>query len=226
MKKYYLLTVVIIIAIIAFFSFLSFQEEKKEIVPEIIFEEKEIIKEKEIISLVAPIDCEIGELVVLDASASKAVSFEWKVKPKTPNFIIIENGKRAFFSSPRSGVFLFVVAGAKGDEVGCVLHEISVIGTVILDEFTTLIRNWLPKDSNPLLLNALSRSFKESSNAKDIETLIKTTSVANRAVLGKNLEQYKSFLIAFSNYLQKNYQNATLEEHQELWLKIAAALSC
>jgi len=229
-KNIYPITIfVLAIIIFVFFSLLSFEEKEvpgKVIVPEevtITFEEEEE-EEKVILSLVAPNVCKIGELVTLDASASSAASFEWKIKPESLNFVVIENGKRAFFSSSENGDYIFFVAAAKENAVSCIIHSLRVEGQPISDKFTTLIRSWLPKNSNPLLLEALSRSFEESAKAKDIETLIKMTAVANRAVLGVNLDQYKSFLISFSEYLQKNYQGKSLEEHVALWLKIAAAL--
>lgn len=180
------------------------------------------------IVLDAPIEGKIGELIILDASASEAESFIWRVIPDTSNFQIIEDGKRAFFTSSKPGLYLFVVAAAKSGDVDCVVHEIQILGDpTVEDEFTLLVKSWLPKKLDRQLLQALSRSFTASCEAEDVPTLVKQTSVANQAVLGKNLEAYKPFLVKFSEYLKENYQNATLEEHKVLWLKIAETLkSC
>jgi len=174
--------------------------------------------------LTAPKTVEIGELIILDASQSEAASFEWKVIPETPNFIIIESGERAFFSSSIVGKYLFIVATANGNKVDCIIHEIEVVKEKKKDVFVEMIKSWLPEKNNPVLLSALARSFEESTNAKDLETLLNTTAIANRVVLGNNLELYKPFLAQLSEYLQKNYQDATLQKHLELWFKIAETL--
>ncbi|KKK71980.1 hypothetical protein LCGC14_2908510, partial [marine sediment metagenome] len=38
------------------------------------------------------------------------------------------------------------------------------------------------------------------------------------------LEEYKPFLIAFSNHLKTNYVEATVDKHTELWFNLAAVL--
>ncbi len=180
------------------------------------------------IVLTAPTEAKIGELVILDASASEAVSFIWKVIPETRDFEIIEDGKRAFFTSRRPGTYLFVVAAAKSDAVDCVIHEIQIVGNpTVEDKFTILIKSWLPKNPDPRVLRALARSFTASTSAEDVSTLVKQTSVANQAVLGNKLELYKPFLMKFSEYLKQNYNGKSLEQHKELWLKLAETLkSC
>lgn len=181
-----------------------------------------------VIILDAQDECEVGELVTLDASASSAKTFIWQVIPETKNFVVIEDGARAFFSSSTSGEYLIILAGADDNRVGCVTHKLTVLGEPeILDPFTTLVKSWLPENSDPELLKALSRSFEESAKANDVESLIKATAVANRAVLGVNLDTYKPFLVAFSTYLRVEYQSKSFEEHQQLWRNIARILkSC
>lgn len=176
------------------------------------------------IDLAAPAEAQIGELVTLDASNSEAVSFVWKVIPKTQDFKIIDDGKRAFFTSRKAGVYLFVVAAAKDDTVDCVIHEIRV---TVEDEFMLMVKSWLPAQPDPKILQALARSFIASTNTEDVDTLIKQTSVANQAVLGNKLTQYKPFLIKLSKYLKQNYSDKSLDEHITLWLKLAETLkSC
>lgn len=180
------------------------------------------------IDLIAPTEVQIGELVILDASNSEAVSFIWKVIPETRDFQIIDDGRRAFFTSRRAGTYLFVVAAAKADGVDCVIHEIQVIGNpTIEDEFTILVKSWLPPNPDFRVLQALARSFTASTSTEDVATLVKQTSVANQAVLGNKLALYKPFLMKFSEYLKQNYSDKSLEEHVTLWLKLAETLrSC
>jgi len=182
------------------------------------------------IILNAPDTCKVGELVVLDASASDVASFKWVVLPDTPNFCVIEDGKRAFFSSPAPGKYLFFLSAAKGDKVDGVIHEIIVEGgaaVVVEDAFTKLVRSWLPKDYDKKVTAALARSFEESVDAADIDTLLKTTALTNRAVLGKDMTLYMPFLKSFAAYLESSYKDKSLEEHKELWFQIAEILkSC
>ncbi len=232
MKKYfkYLPLVVILGILLGVAAFLCAQTQDAIIEPscEQAFTQDVAYISNAKISLIAPTEVKIGELVILDASASEAVSFVWRVIPETRDFEIIEDGKRAFFTSRRPGTYLFVVAAAKADAVDCVIHEIQVIGNpTIEDEFTRMIKSWLPEKPDPRVLQSLARSFIASTNTEDIASLIKQTSIANQAVLGNKLTVYKPFLVKFSEYLKQNYSDKPLAEHIKLWLKLAETLkSC
>lgn len=223
MKKYLIPIVVLAIAIISF-GVVKWLVSGETL--DAVFEQEPVSGAK--ISLVAPIEARIGELVILDASESEAAAFIWKVVPETRDFQIIEDGRRAFFTSRRPGTYLFVIAAAKADDVDCILHEIQIIGNpTIEDEFMILVKSWLPSEPDPRILQALARSFIASTNTEDVATLVKQTSVANQAVLGSKLAAYKPFLIKFSEYLKQNYSDKSFEEHVTLWLKLAETLkSC
>ena len=177
------------------------------------------------ITLTAPDTCGIGELVELDASASVASSFTWQVIPETSDFRIIERGSRALFCSGSPGKYLFVLAAAKGNTVDCEIKEI-IVGSTVLDTFSSKVQTWLPADTDPKILEKLAKSFERVAAAghDDIGTLIKTTALSNRAILGDDLDGYKPFLTAFSDYLKDNYSDEPIEKHIELWFKIASAL--
>lgn len=66
------------------------------------------------IVLTAPEQCEVGELVRIDATSSDVDSLTWDILPPTPDFEVIN--KRAFFSGRKKGEWLVVVAGAKGGQ--------------------------------------------------------------------------------------------------------------
>ena len=77
-----------------------------------------------------------------------------------------------------------------------------------------------------MILEKLAKSFERVASAghTDVATLVKTTALSNRGILGPDLEEWKPFLVSFSKYLKSNYAEATVEQHIELWFKLAAAL--
>jgi hypothetical protein len=231
MKKQNLIAITLVaVMVLAVIIGIALQENRKEIplIDAPLFEQTVDVNVAKIM-LTAPETCSIGELVVLDASASVGTSFSWEVEPTTTNFAVIEDGKRAFFTAAKPGCYTFFCAVAKDNTVDTTIHKIRVIGpkvTVVQDDFTILVRSWLPDNCDPMLLQGLSRSFTEAANSETIEEMIKITASTNRAVLGLSLNDYRSFLQSFSTYLRENYQDKSLEEHQELWLNVAKALSC
>lgn len=178
------------------------------------------------IILQAPTTGSIGELIELDASKSNATSFIWRVIPETPNFKVIEKGKKLLFCSGEKGTYLFILAAAKRDSVDCIVHQITIEGAPVIDTLTKRVRTWLPKNSDSKILEKLARSFERVASAghTDVAVLVKTTALSNRGILGSNLEEYKPFLKALSAHLKNNYAEATIEQHLELWFKLAAAL--
>lgn len=181
------------------------------------------------IVLKAPISCDIGELVELDAAGSDATSFTWQVIPDTPNFRIIENGRKLLFCSGSPGEYLFILAAAKRDTVDIYVHRIIVKGGTIVppsNNFITMVEGWLPKNCSKTTLLKLSTSFERVAAAQhnDVESLVSVTAASNRAILNGDLEVWKPFLINFSNYLKTNLKDATVQDHVVIWFKFADAL--
>ena len=178
------------------------------------------------IILNAPSTGSIGELIELDASKSSATSFTWRVIPETPNFKIIEKGKKLLFCSGETGTFLFIIAAAKRDSVDCIVHTIIIKGAPVINTLVKRVRSWLPKNSDSKILEKLAKSFERVASAghTDVAVLVKTTALSNRGILGSDLEEWTPFLQSLSAYLKENYIEATVEDHLELWFKLAAAL--
>ncbi len=80
------------------------------------------------VNLSAPVECRVGELVVLDASESKMDSITWNIQPATTNFKIIDGGKQAIFSSEKIGNYVITVAVVNGKKVDLSITKLSVYG--------------------------------------------------------------------------------------------------
>ena len=178
------------------------------------------------IILNAPDSGVIGELIELDASKSSATSFTWRVIPNTDNFKIIEDGRKAIFCSGRPGTYTFILSAAKRDTVDCIVHIIIIKGAPVINTLTKHVRSWLPENADPVILEKLARSFERVASAghTDVAVLVKTTALSNRGILGPELEEWTPFLKSLSVYLKSNYAEATVDQHIELWFKLAAAL--
>jgi hypothetical protein len=217
--------VVFVVLAIAFYIFIGMKQEP-------VFEQESVDDGKAQVSLVvkAPETCEIGEMVTIDATGSNADAFEWLVIPATPDFRVITNGQEALFSARAPGSYTFIIAATRDG----VLQPLTTIAITVLplkivpvvDDFTIKVKGWLPPNADPEILEKLARSFERvaSANHTDVASLVKTTALSNRAILGTALPEYKDFLVAFSLHLKDNMTDATINDHVELWFSLASAL--
>lgn len=115
----------------------------------------------------APRECVIGELVIFDASENQIDDIVWKIYPPTPNFKIIDDGKKAIFSSGRPGNYTITVAIANNGEVKLIITELFVIPGSTQPEFDQLI-NLLPDE----VRNLIPDEIIDNLNPNEIRTLI------------------------------------------------------
>ena len=175
------------------------------------------------LKITAPTNAATGELVELVADG--ADNYSWQVIPGTANIRVIEDGKKLFFTSGEKGDFLFILTGCKNNKINCLTHKLSIGGTVIIP-FAAIVKSWLPKNLDPVILEKLARSFERVASAghTDIAVLVKTTAASNRAILGKDLVKYTPFLMKLGAHLKANYSEKDISKHTELWFRIAAVL--
>lgn len=84
----------------------------------------------------APSVARMGDLVVLDARASTAESYSWRliVSPRpapdlpAPTIAPVEEGQRCFFASGTPGTYHFILAVAQDSQVDQVVHEVLIQG--------------------------------------------------------------------------------------------------
>jgi hypothetical protein len=189
----------------------------------------------------APESARVGQLVVLDASESYVDAFKWEVTPKTDNFVVIEDGKKAFFSGEKPGNYTFWVAGAADKTVDLKSVTITIEGVVPPDPGPTgldaKIRQWLKlvkSDTWAQEANALGASFRSvslqitSGIIKTPEDVIKATKISNQATLGAKVAAWDS---TFGQELRKELNSLSAAgklpdaaSHAALWLQIGEIL--
>jgi hypothetical protein len=192
------------------------------------------------VAVKAPETARVGQLVVLDASESYVDAFKWKA-PSEDNFIVIEDGKRAFFSAEKPGAYTFWVAGALNKTVDLQCVTITVDGFVPPDPGPTgleaKIRSWLKlvrSDTWKVEAAALSASFRGIGQqvANNIittpENVIKATALSNKAALGNSGPAWAPFgeeLRKELNARSTAGQLADMRAHAILWEEIGTILA-
>lgn len=81
------------------------------------------------ITLIAPKECRVGELVTFDASDSDMDNIAWSIFPPTTNFKIINEGKQAIFSAEQPGNFTVTVAVSNDKKVALTVTHLVVLGS-------------------------------------------------------------------------------------------------
>jgi hypothetical protein len=176
------------------------------------------------ISVKAVSTARVGQLVLLDASESRVDSFKWQVTPTTPNFMVIDCGRRAFFSGESPGTYTFWVAGALDKTVD--LQSFSVV--VGESPLKTKLREWwalVPNKQATRTVAATFLSVSQQINAGLLKTpddVIRATAAGNRGIVG-----WESFGEALRQYLNEESKAGRLSDmpsHAALWFQIGTIL--
>lgn len=192
----------------------------------------------DLVQISAPADAAVGQLVIIDATKSKAKSFKWIVVPETSNFLVIEDGRKAVFSEGRPGQYRFYIAGAAGDQVDAETHTIDVGGSAPspVPGINQKVKAWVAQVNSAgkkSEQSALSASFSgvaaqiAAGVLKTPDDVIKSTAVANRGALGSSIDSWKPFADSLRtelNQLSQAGKLETMEQHADLWRQISAAL--
>ena len=214
MRKY-LLTAAVLLSLIFGFSFVY------------------IITQKGNIVIDGPDSYTVGELVTLDASASRADELIWKIIPPTDNFKVFD--RMAIFSSIEPIDYTVVVIARYNRNLDCQVFplpykkEKGKVKIEKLNKFEQEVKTWLVANQNKDAALRLAQSFRivartiDSGVYETVDDVILATAWANSDALGQDLEVWKPFLEKFQNYLQNNPPN-TVKEHTVLWKNMATAL--
>lgn len=186
------------------------------------------------IILKAPDICEIGELVRFDARDS-TVNLTWQILPATNDFEVVDQGKRAFFTSRIPGSYLVIIAGAKEDVPYLVHHTIVVEGDFEPGPVTLAqkVSGWVAQvedyEGKDIKAAALADVFRSLATKEEVsvDDMLEATAVANSAVLGDDLEKWVPFLEALGNELDAYVEEGELDtraDYREIWLLIAKGI--
>lgn len=185
-------------------------------------------------------EARVGQLVIFSAANNDSIdNYSWKVicLEGYGDHKVINDGKDLIFSAEEEGRYLFICAMTRGNLVDLVIHELVVKNPepiepikpdANLNDFEIMVKSWLPvEDYSKEIAIRLAYSFDlvASANQGSIDDFLRFTQLSNRAALGvDNLETWLPFLQKLSSYCKKNMQDASYEEHVQLWLHISAAL--
>lgn len=187
----------------------------------------------------APDQCDVGELVRLDLRDSTVEGIVWQCIPDTPDFEVIEDGRRAFFASREPGSYMFLIAGAKGGVPFLIHHIVTVAGGAPApgpDGNVGLgpkVAGWVKKvaeyPNRKAHAAGMAGVFSKLAEAPDVkvEQILEATALANSAVLGADLEKWVPFLDDLGNELDAMVAAGSLttrEQYKAVWLDIAKAL--
>lgn len=191
------------------------------------------------VEITAPAQAAIGDLVVLSVEDSDASSFSWQVEPPTKHFMVIDNGRRAVFSSPSPGDYLFIVGAAKADAVDLKTHKLTVRGSAVAPvapgELTSKVASLASttklakSDASAIASSFLSVAAAASAGAmNDPADIVAATKKAVQAALGANITAATPFLQGLQVELKSMADGGKLPDaaaHAAAWREIAAALS-
>jgi hypothetical protein len=180
-------------------------------------------------------EAEIGELVRLDASASNVDGLTWQILPHTKDFEVIEDGRRAFFSSRVGGSYLIIIAGAKGGVPYLKHHTIDVLGgdpppPPGPEGLGTKVRRWTKAvgeyKTRKVHALAVAAVFRKLANAEEVtvDAMLDATATANSAILGEDLEKWFPLLEPLGEELDALMEDGKLEtreQYKTVWLQIA-----
>ncbi len=186
--------------------------------------------------VVGPEKVKMGELVVISVEESDAASYKWIVIPETKNFMVIDGGKRAVFSSGKGGTYKFFISCSLGGTVDSAVHVVLVKGGVPQpsDDFATRIATYCERVDSDTKRDdclALAQSFAsvalimgEDSSPSEI---VAATFKSNQDALGSKLNNWLPFRQGLSQELKSMADKGKLSDtasHVRVWKQIASAL--
>lgn len=179
-----------------------------------------------------------GNLVVISVEKSRAASFKWISNDlPTSNFLVIEGGKRAIFSSGTAGTYSFTIACALNDTCDVKVHTVTLTGgTQPADNLTSRITSWCDKVSTENKRDeclALAQSFASVALVMEGGTLttpldiVNATKKSTQEALASSYEAWEPFRYPLAEELSKMADSGELtdtESHIRVWKVIASAL--
>lgn len=201
----------------------------------------EVTQEQAKLVVEGPTNAEVGELVVISVEKSSATTFKWITLPSTPDFLVIDDGKRAVFSSRKGGEYKFIIACSLGDTCDVVVHTVfiegepdtpSAPGTSLSSKIATWCNQVNSENKKGEALK-LAQSFNsvgliiDGGSLSTPSEIVAATSISNREALGDSLEAWKPFRTGLAEELRALAEAGLLpdaEAHAKVWKGVASAL--
>ncbi len=192
------------------------------------------------VTIEAPASIAPGELAVLSV-AGDASLLAWQVVPATPNFLAIDGGRRAVFTSPHAGSWTFVLAASDGQELMQTTHAVTVAGpsppgptppTPGPASLAQLVRDWRARVTSAAAAaeaQRLAYSFESiaaqiaSGALKTPEAVIQATMIGNQGALGPAIDAWRPFFESLRAELNRREEAGPLD-YAALWREIAGGL--
>jgi hypothetical protein len=196
------------------------------------------------IQIKAPRTCEVGELVRIDMNKSTVTTTVVLLTipglKTTTDFEMIEQGKRAFFSSRRPGEYLIIVAGAKDNEPYIYYQRLTVKGikgelepTPATPDLASDCEEWMglveDYDGKTIHTMAVAMVFRKLADQADVtvDNMLEASAVANSAVLGEDLTHWLPFFDKLGEKLDEYSSSgklSTRDDYRRAWLAIAEGI--
>lgn len=182
--------------------------------------------------LVAEDTARVGQLKVIDASASIG-KVTWKSDAK---YFAVEDGRKILFSAESEGEYQFVIVAENNGSVDVVVHKITVTPPLPpltdlqrkIKTLTTNIVKYPGKRADALkLAENFAKIADEIKPTDEGQAISDKTKVANRESLGADLPKWKLLLDGLGAELAARYdakQLETPEQYATLWREISDAL--
>lgn len=195
-------------------------------------EEKAVATADAKVVLVAEDTARVGQLKVIDASASIG-KVTWKSDAK---YFAVEDGRKILFSAESEGEYQFVIVAENNGSVDVVVHKITVTPPLPpltdlqrkIKTLTTNIVKYPGKRADALkLAENFSKIADEIKPTDEGQAISDKTKVANRESLGADLPKWKLLLDGLGAELAARYdakQLETPEQYATLWREISDAL--
>jgi hypothetical protein len=198
----------------------------------------------------APTEVKVGQLARLSVDKSPGKSFKWLMLPSiaAENFQIYDDGKKAVFSSPTPGEFVFIIACEYKGVVDLKIHtlRVSASGPVNPDKpntpdtpvagFVNQVATWAKevKSTNfKIEATQLASSFELISNKikqgelTDVDQIIEATKLGSKAAIGNSTASWTPFLENLQREMRTQSEAGllvTVDQHASLWRQIAEGL--
>jgi hypothetical protein len=187
------------------------------------------------IDLTGPTRAKVGELVVIDASASIANQWMWKTDLSAKHVLTIDDGRRLAFSVSQAGEYTFVLAVAYENTVDLQILKVTVTGGEgdIASKVVALCESLPQSETRKAEALKLAASFStvaslvESGSIETPEAVLTATTQANRDALGSAKDSWAPFFAALQPELAKLASTGKLtdaQSHAPVWKSIAEGL--